>query len=79
MTDGNGNKFISWKIWAGILGTVVFMLVGIAIASVQSDISKAHTKIEQLQDKKVDWDQYRCDMRDIKDDLGYIRRKMDKP
>jgi hypothetical protein len=78
MEDGNGSKFVSWKVWAGILGSLVLLLVGVAIASVQSGIAKAHQRIEEVNERKVSWEQYRCDMGDIKGDLAYIRQKMDK-
>ena len=68
--DENGNKFISWKVWAGILASLVILFGGIALAAVQSSINDAQTKITALQKEKLDKDRYECD-------ITRLERKLD--
>ena len=78
MVDGNGNKFISWKVWAGIMGALLTLFVGIALTAIQSNIADAHTKITSLQKDKVDLNRYECDMARIEKKLDILIERNSK-
>jgi hypothetical protein len=76
--DENGNRYISWKVWAGILAGFVMLFGGVAIASLQSNISDAHVRIIALQKEKVDKDRYDCDISRIERKLDILIERKDR-
>jgi len=67
MRNGEG-KYVSWKCIAGILVSIILAVVGVLYADTKADINKANEKIE----KKVDVEQYRIDVAEIKGDLKIL-------
>ena len=71
-------KNVTWQWAAGVLLTLVFAAVGIIVADTRTGVSNAVVKIEILQDKKLDKEQYYRDIGEIKQTLKDIVIKIDK-
>ena len=76
--SGNGSRFISFKIMVGALASLLLLLVVGVITDTRSGISEAKTQIECLQREKVNKDQYRQDVGEIKQALRDINVKLDR-
>lgn len=71
--NGNGRS-VTWKWLVGILMAVVLAVTGGIISDTRSGISEAKAKCETLQKEKVDKEQYRVDLMEIKGDLKTLIR-----
>lgn len=79
MVKQNGNTYISWKWLVGILVTLFLAASGLIVNDTRIGISDAKTKIECLQKEKVDKDQYKADIKEIKENLTFlVKREMGK-
>ena len=76
MPPVNG-KNVTWQWLVGILVLLLFAAGGILLADNKAKVQKNETKIEQIQEKKVDKEQYRIDISEIKDTLKTIVAKLD--
>jgi len=57
---------------------LLFAAGGVLLADNNAKVQRNETKIEQMQEKKVDKEQYYRDIKDIKDALVTIDGKVDK-
>ena len=71
--NGNGRS-VTWKWLVGILMVIVLAVTGGIISDTRSGISEAKAKCETLQKEKVDKEQYRIDLAEIKNDLKTLIR-----
>jgi len=77
MPPVNG-KNVTWQWLVGILVVLLFAAGGILLADNKASVRKNEVKIEQVQENKVDKEQYRLDIADIKGMLKDINVKIDK-
>ena len=71
-------KNVTWQWLVGILLILLFAAGGVILADNKSAVQKAQVKIDQMQENKVDKEQYRLDIADIKGTLKGISEKIDK-
>ena len=71
-------KNVTWQWLAGTLLILVFAAGGIIVADTRTGVFNAVVKIEVLQDKKLDKEQYYRDMSEVKGILKDIVVKIDK-
>ena len=72
----NGRN-VTWQWVVGVLLILVLASGGIILADTKKGVEKTVDKIELLQEKKVDKDQYRLDISEIKESLRTIGIKLD--
>ena len=70
-------KNVTWQWLVGVLLILVFAAGGIIVADTRTGVSNAVVKIEVLQKEKLDKEQYRLDIAEIKDALKSIAVKID--
>ena len=71
-------KSVTWQWLVGVLVVLLFAAGGILLADNKAKVQKNETKIEQMQEKKVDKEQYYRDIGEIKETLKDIVVKIDK-
>jgi len=71
-------KSVTWQWLVGVLVVLLFAAGGVLLADNNAKVQRNETKIEQMQEKKVDKEQYYRDIKDIKDALVTIDGKVDK-
>ncbi len=71
-------KNVTWQWLVGVLLILVFAAGGVILADNKAEVQKTNVKIEQMQEKKVDKEQYYIDIADIKGALKGISEKIDK-
>ena len=77
MPPVNG-KNVTWQWLVGILVVLLFAAGGVLLADNKAKVQKNETKIEQMQERKVDKEQYYIDISDIKKTLVAIDGKIDR-
>ena len=77
MPPGN-EKNVTWQWLVGILLILVFAAGGIILADTKTEVQKVQTKVEQVQEKKLDKETYYRDIGEIKVTLKEIVEKIDK-
>lgn len=70
--DNVASNGITWKWLVGILVFLVMVAVFGVINDTRSHMCYNDGRIEALQEKKVNIDQYRLDIREINDKLDYL-------
>ena len=71
-------KNVTWQWLVGVLLILVFAAGGVILADNKAEVQKTNVKIEQMQERKVDKEQYRLDIAEIKETLKDIVVKIDK-
>ena len=71
-------KSVTWQWLVGVLVVLLFAAGGALLADNKAKVQKNETKIEQIQERKVDKEQYYIDIADIKKTLVVIDGKIDK-
>ena len=71
-------KNVTWQWLVGVLMVLLFAAGGVLLADNKVKVQKNETKIEQMQERKVEKEQYYRDIADIKDTLKAIDGKVDK-
>ena len=71
-------KNVTWQWLVGILVVLLFAAGGVLLADNKAKVQKNETKIEQIQERKVDKEQYYIDIADIKKTLVAIDGKIDR-
>lgn len=71
-------KNVTWQWLVGILVVLLFAAGGALLADNKAKVQKNETQIEQMQERKVEKDQYYRDIADVKDALKAIDEKIDK-
>jgi len=71
-------KSVTWQWLVGVLVVLLFAAGGVLLADNKASVQKIEVKVEQVQERKVDKEQYYRDIRDIKDALVTIDGKVDK-
>ena len=71
-------KNVTWQWLVGVLVVLLFAAGGVLLADNKAKVQKNETRIEQMQENKVDKEQYRLDIADIKGTLKGISEKIDK-
>ena len=77
MDNGNGSRFVSFRVVVGSLSAILVLLVTGVVTDTRTSISEAKGKIECLQRDKVDLERYKEDMGEIKQSLRDINYKLD--
>ena len=77
MPLANGRN-VTWQWLVGVLLILVFAAGGIILADTKAEVQKVQGKVEQVQEKKVDKEQYYRDIGEIKQALIKIADKLDK-
>ena len=77
MPGGNGSN-VTWKWLVGVLFSLLILIGGIVIADNRAVVQKNNDKIESIQEKKVDKEQYYRDIGVIMSTLEKIETKIDK-
>ena len=71
-------KNVTWQWLVGVLMVLLFAAGGVLLADNKAKVQKNETRIEQMQEKKVEKEQYYRDIADIRDILKAIDGKIDK-
>ena len=71
-------KNVTWQWLVGVLVVLLFAAGGVLLADNKAKVQKNETRIEQMQERKVEKEQYYRDIADIRDTLKTIDRKIDK-
>ena len=71
-------KNVTWQWLVGVLVVLLFAAGGVLLADNKAKVQKNETKIEQMQERKVDKEQYYIDISDIKKTLVAIDGKIDR-
>ena len=76
--NGNGSKFVSFRVVVGSLAALVLLLAGGVIADTRATISRIQYATECLQREKVDKEQHYRELGEIKSILTRMEDKIDK-
>ena len=71
-------KSVTWQWLVGVLVVLLFAAGGVLLADNKARVQKSETRIEQMQERKVEKEQYYRDIADIRDTLKTIDGKIDK-
>ncbi len=61
----NGNRGPTWRIIASVMGAILLLALGWFG-------NYTHSEIKDLREKKVDKEQYNCDIREIKEGIAKL-------
>ena len=70
MNDKNNNVQFKWI--ASITVALIIAIAGAIMSDTRATVDRIGNKVDTMQKEKVDWEQYRCDIADIKHDLKIL-------
>lgn len=76
MNEKSNNVQFRWV--AGIAVALIIAVAGAVMTDTKANVERIGVKLDLMQKEKVDWEQYRCDIAEIKGDLKILIRQNDK-
>ena len=73
----NNGRNVTWQWLVGVLISVLLLAAGVILADTRNGVDRARISIVEMQKEKVDKEQYRLDMGEIKESLRTIVIKLD--
>lgn len=77
-SDNEKANNVQFKWVAGISVALIIAVAGAIMTDTRATVDRIGLKLDIMQKEKVDWEQYRCDIAEIKGDLKILIRRNDK-